>query len=105
MILLESSPALSDESMKITLVPAFLLMFYMVYCCRTLIKKESTCWGCVPVFSAISFTLDTQPSVMLARILAIPLPLSYFSLAYASADSTALILAASPSFCAATFLR
>ena len=98
------SESLVDLSTNMTLVPAFFAMFSIVSCCRTLTKKSSISLGGYPVVLDISPTLSTHPCVILALILAIPRPLSSFYWASASARSTALILAASPSFWAACFL-
>jgi hypothetical protein len=58
----------------------------------------------MPVYFDIWAMLCAHPSVILFLMSATPLPLSAFYWASASAKRTALILAASPSFFAATFL-
>lgn len=91
-------------STKITLVPAYLLIVSIVSCCNILYMKSKVSLGFIPVYLDIWAMLWAQPSVILFLISATPLPLNAFSWASASANNTALIFAASPSFFAACFL-
>ena len=66
--------------------------------------KSNVSFGAIPVYFDICVILCAHPSVMLFLMSATPLPRSAFSWASASANRTAFILAAYPSFLAAILL-
>jgi hypothetical protein len=58
--------------MKITLVPAFLLILSIVSCCKIFVKNFKVSFGVIPDLYDISLILSTQPSVIFFLIEAIP---------------------------------
>jgi hypothetical protein len=66
----------SDLSVKITLVPAFLLIVSIVYCCNTLYKKSKVSLWLTPTYFDNCKIVWDQPYVIFFLIYAIPLPLN-----------------------------
>jgi hypothetical protein len=94
----------SDLSVKITLVPAFLLILSIVYSCNTLyIKSNVSLWLTPTYFDSYKIVWD-QPYAIFFLIYDIPFPRNARYYKDASARSTALIFYVYPLFFAIIFL-